>query len=159
VRKLIAVVLFLGLPVDAVDARDGGSPALPEVDIQIRDVSFDGTRLKAIVSLVGLREVLIDTRLDYTPVLRPAEIRTCEGEWVTFWSPSFLHEVPARGEELLLKPGYRFERPVDIYYLKTKLQPGACVDIKMRLRGPFGEDEKSRVLGTTTVRTTVTAKQ
>ena len=66
---------------------------------------------------------------------------------------------PARGDELLLKPGYTFERSVALYYLNTKLQPGTCVNIELRLRGTIGEDGNWPVLGTANLQLIVSAKR
>src|SRR5437868_12184090 len=103
------------------------------VQIKVRDARFDGTRLDATVSVLGIRDALIDTRFENKPLLWPKRITTCDGVYVPFLVPAFVNVPPVRGDELLLKHGYVFERSVALYYLNTKLQPGTCVNIELQL--------------------------
>ncbi len=138
---------------------DGGASSTDAVQIELRNVAFDGRRLVADVRLIALRDVLFDVRLDETLSLWPDSMATCSGTRIPVVSPVLPFVKPSRGQELLLKEGYKFERPVALEPLRERLEPETCVDIVIRLRGAVDNRGHYPVLGRTTLRIIVASNQ
>lgn len=137
--RIAFLAAMLGAISNAADPADGG-PADPNrlggLMMNVSGVAFDGQNVTARIQLETTADTLIDTRFNELALVWPTKAVTCDGGvrlpfqvGLRIWHP------PGQGQELLMKPGDRFERTVSME-LYSKPKDIDCIDLVVTLHVP-----------------------